>query len=137
VAAVHSKFDLDAQAQTDRIIRAMDNPNVNIIAHPFGRLLEEREPCQLDIQRLMKAALERGCHLEVNGQPSRLDLSDVHCRMAKEIGLKLVISTDAHTPETLAYMRYGVDQARRGWLEASDVLNTRGLAELRRLLKRR
>ncbi len=137
VAAVHSKFDLDAQAQTDRMIRAIDNPHVNIIAHPFGRLLEERAPCQLDIQRLMKAALERGCHLEVNGQPARLDLSDVHCRMAKQLGLKLAISTDAHTPETLGYMRYGVDQARRGWLEPSDVLNTRDLSDLRRLLKRR
>lgn len=137
VAAVHSKFDLDARAQTDRIVRAMDNPYVNIIAHPFGRLLEEREPCQLDIQRLMKAALERGCHLEVNAQPTRLDLSDIHCRMAKQLGLKLVISTDAHTPETLGYMRYGVDQARRGWLETSDILNTKELPELRRLLKRR
>lgn len=84
----------------------------------------------------MKAALERGCFLEINAQPTRLDLSDVQCRMAKELGLKLVISTDAHTKDTLGYMRYGVDQARRGWLEARDVINTRGLTDLRRLLKR-
>jgi len=136
VASVHSKFDLPAQAQTDRMIRAMDNPYVNIIAHPFGRLIGERDPCELDLQLLMEAALERGCYLEVNAQPSRLDLSDVQCRMAKELGLKLAISTDAHTPETLSYMRYGVDQARRGWLSARDVLNTRGLVDLKKLLRR-
>lgn len=136
VAAVHSSFDLSATQQTGRIIRAMDNKYVNIIAHPFGRLIGERDPYLLDIERLMKAAIERGCFLEVNAQPSRLDLSDVHCRLAKRMSLKLAISTDAHTPETLGYMRYGVDQARRGWLEASDVLNTRSLADLRRLLKR-
>jgi len=136
VAAVHSAFNLPAKEQTERVIRAMDNTNVNIVAHPFGRLIAEREAMQLDIQRLMKAALERGCFLEVNGQPSRLDLSDNHCRMAKEIGLKLALSTDAHTPETLDYMRFGVDQARRGWLEPRDVLNTLELPSLRRLLKR-
>jgi len=133
---VHSKFDLSARQQTERIIRAMDNRYVNIIAHPFGRLIGEREPYALDIERLMKAARERGCFLELNAQPSRLDLSDIHCRMAKKLGLKLAISTDAHTAETLDYMRFGIDQARRGWLEPDDVLNTRGLKELLRLLKR-
>lgn len=136
VAAVHSKFDLDLQQQTDRIIRAMDNPYVNIIAHPTGRLIAEREPYQIDMERLMKAARARNCCLEINAQPSRLDLSDTFCRMAKDMGVKLVISTDAHSAETLDFMRFGVDQARRGWLEAADVVNTRGLAELRRLLKR-
>jgi len=136
VAAVHSKFDLDMQRQTERMIRAMDNRGVNIIAHPTGRLLGEREAYQVDMKRLMQAALERGCYLEVNAQPSRLDLCDVHCRLAKEIGLKLVISTDAHTAETLGYMHFGVDQARRGWLEKDDVLNSRDLAALRKLLKR-
>jgi len=137
VASVHSKFDLPARAQTDRMIRAMDNPYTSIIAHPFGRLIGERDPCQLDLQLLMKAALERGCYLEVNAQPTRLDLSDVQCRMAKELALLLAISTDAHTVETLAYMRYGVDQARRGWLTAKDVLNTRSLGDLRKLFRRR
>ena len=136
IGAVHSKFDLSARQQTERIIRAMDNRYVNIIAHPFGRLIGEREPYALDIERLMKAARERGCFLELNAQPSRLDLSDIHCRMAKKLGLKLAISTDAHTAETLDYMRFGIDQARRGWLEPDDVLNTRGLKELLRLLKR-
>lgn len=137
VAAVHSKFDLPGKAQTERIIRAMDHPNVNIIAHPSGRLIDERDPYELDIRRLMKAALDRGCYLEANAQPSRLDLSDTHCRMARELGLKLSVSTDAHTPETLGYMRFGVDQARRGWLSPSDVLNTRPVDVLVKLLKRK
>ncbi len=136
ITAIHSKFDLGVQQQTERLIRAMDHPCVNIIAHPSGRLIAEREPYQLDIKRLMRAAIERNCFLEVNAQPTRLDLSDAHCRMAKEMGLKLAISSDAHTTETLNYLRFGVDQARRGWLEPDDVINTRKLDALLRLFKR-
>lgn len=136
IAAVHTKFTLSADAQTERIIRAMDNPLVNIIAHPTGRLIGEREAYAVDMARLMKAAKERGCHLEVNAQPTRLDLNDSHCRMAKDIGLTLSFGTDAHSPETLRYMRYAVDQARRGWLGARDVLNTRSWPQLKKLLAR-
>ena len=136
IAAVHTKFNLSADAQTERIIRAMDNPVVNIIAHPTGRLIGDREAYALDMARLMKAALERRCHLEVNGQPSRLDLNDSHCRMAKQMGLRLALGTDAHSPETLRYMRYAVDQARRGWLEPKDVLNTKPWPRLKMLLAR-
>jgi len=136
VAAIHTKLDLDGKAQTERLIRAMDNPRVNIIAHPTGRLLGAREPIALDMKRLMKAAVERGCHLEVNAQPTRLDLSDAHCRMAKAMGLKLAVSTDAHTADTLDYMRFGIDQARRGWIEPDDVVNTRETMQLLKLLKR-
>jgi len=136
VAAIHTKFDLDISVQTDRLIRAMDNKHVNIISHPTGQLLGEREPYAIDMRRLMKAAVTRGCFLEVNAQPSRLDLSDIHCRLAKTLGVKLVISTDAHSVETLDYMRFGVDQARRGWIEAADVVNTRDLPSLLKLLKR-
>jgi DNA polymerase (family 10) len=88
------------------------------------------------MKKIMKGALERGCALEINAQPARLDLSDVHCRMAKEMGVKLVLSTDAHSPDTLGFMRFGVDQARRGWLEPADILNTRSLAALRKGLAR-
>lgn len=137
VAALHYKFNLDARAQTERLIRAMDNPNVNILAHPTGRLIGEREPSALDMERLMKAALERGCFLEVNAQPERLDLNDIHCRMAKEIGLKVAISTDAHSVDSLDLMRFGIDQARRGWLEADDVINTRSWQDLKRLFQRK
>jgi len=136
IAAVHTGFTLSAEAQTARIIRAMDNRYVNIIAHPTGRLIGEREAYAVDMARVMQAAKERGVHLEVNGQPSRLDLSDTHCRMAKEMGLKLALSTDSHNPLSLNYMRYALDQARRGWIEAKDVLNTRPWPQLKKLLTR-
>lgn len=136
VCAVHYKFGMSAAKQTDRIIRAMDNPYFNILAHPTGRLMDQREAYALDMERLMQAALDRGCFLELNAQPERLDLTDVHCRMAKEMGLKVAIATDAHTTSTLDYMRFGVGQARRGWLEPDDVLNSRSLKGLKALLKR-
>jgi DNA polymerase (family 10) len=85
----------------------------------------------------MKAALDRGCFLELNAHPDRLDLDDVHCKTAKEMGLKLALSTDAHSTDDLDLMRFGVGQARRGWIEPADVINTRGLPELRKLLKRK
>lgn len=136
VCAVHYQFDLTAEKQTDRIIRAMDNPLFTILAHPTGRLLGRRRPYAVDMERLMKAAAGRGCVMEINSQPHRLDLSDHHCRMAKEIGVKLAISTDAHSESQLGNIRFGVDQGRRGWVEAEDVVNTRPLPQLLKLLKR-
>ena len=109
---------------------------MSILAHPTGRLIGEREPYDVDMERVIAAAHERGCHLEVNAEPERLDLTDVHAQAAKSMGVKVAISTDAHTTAALGYMRFGVDQARRGWLEAADVINTRSLGELRKLLKR-
>ncbi len=136
VASVHYHFDLAAAAQTERIIRAMDNRHLSILGHPTGRLIGEREPYDLDLDRVMAAARERGCFLEINAQPDRLDLNDIHIQMAKDKGVKLAISTDAHSTEQFAHMRFGIDQARRGWLTRGDVINTRSLAELRKLLKR-
>jgi len=136
IFAIHSHFDLPADRQTERIIRAMDNPNCNILAHPTGRQIGKRPGYGVDMGRLMEAAVERGCFLELNAQPDRLDLDDVYCKMAKERGLKLAISTDAHGTEELRFMRYGVYQARRGWLEPGDVLNTRDWDELQALLER-
>jgi DNA polymerase (family 10) len=136
ICAIHYKFDLTREKQTERVIRAMDNPHFNVFAHPTGRLLGEREPYAIDLERIMDAALERGCYLEVNAQPARLDLDDVHCKLAKERGLKVAISTDAHRAGDLEKMRFGVAQARRGWLEPADVLNTRSVSALRKLLKR-
>ena len=135
-ASIHAKFDLPAAKQTERLIRAMDHRCVNIIGHPTGRLIGEREPYALDLKRLLAAAKQRGCCLELNAQPMRLDLSDHHVRLAKDMGVKIAISTDAHSPETLDYMRFGIDQARRGWLESEDVLNALPLAALRRQLER-
>jgi DNA polymerase (family X) len=136
VAAVHYKFDLPRSVQTERIIRAMDNRHMSILAHPTGRLIGEREPYDVDMERIIAAAHERGCHLEMNAEPERLDLTDVHAQAAKSMGVKVAVSTDAHSKAALEYMRFGVDQARRGWLEAADVINTRPLSELRKILKR-
>jgi len=136
VASVHSHFDFTAAAQTERIIRAMDNRYLSILGHPTGRLIGEREPYAIDLDRIIAAARERDCFLEINSQPERLDLNDIQAKMAKDKGVKLAISTDAHSTDSLSYMRFGIDQARRGWLTRSDVVNTRPLAELRKLLKR-
>jgi len=136
VCSVHSKFNLSLAEQTKRICRAMENPLFNILAHPTGRLINEREPYQVDMKEIMKAARDNGCILEVNAHPDRLDLNDTHCRMAKEMGVKVVLSTDTHRLNDLDFMRFGVGQARRGWLEADDVINTRSVRELRKFLKR-
>ncbi|MFO7743269.1 MAG: DNA polymerase/3'-5' exonuclease PolX [Anaerolineae bacterium] len=134
--AVHSHFDLPAEEQTERLIGAMDNPTCNILAHPTGRQIGKRPGYAIDLDRLMDAALERGCFMEINAQPDRLDLDDVASQMARERGLKLAISTDAHSTEELAFMRFGVYQGRRGWLEPEDVLNTRSWDDLKDLIAR-
>jgi DNA polymerase (family 10) len=137
VCSVHYKFNLSEKKQTERILRTMDNPYCHILAHPTGRLINQRDPYPVDLERVMQGAKERGCFLEINSQPERLDLNGEYARMAREIGVKLVISTDAHSAAGLTLMRYGVAQARRGWLTAQEVLNTRSLPELLTCLKRR
>ncbi|MFO7740083.1 MAG: DNA polymerase/3'-5' exonuclease PolX [Desulfatiglandaceae bacterium] len=137
VCSVHYHRKLSKKKMTERIIRAMDNPYFNIFAHPTGRLINERNPYEIDLERIMEAAKERGCYLEVNAHPDRLDLTDRHCKMAKDMGLKLAVSTDAHSVADLDFIRYGLDQSRRGWLEADDIINTRSLRELRKRLKRK
>ena len=130
LCALHTALDLDEDTQTERVLRALDNPHVHVLAHPTGRRINERPPIEIDLGRVMEAALDRGCVLELNAQPERLDLSDVHCRRAKELGLPLVIGADAHAADGLDVLHYGVDQARRGWLEAGDVLNTKPWDEI-------
>lgn len=134
--SVHYYRNLSLEKMTGRILRAMDNPYCNILGHPTGRIIGSRDPYELDLEKIMEAALERNCFMEINADPGRLDLSDIHCKMARDMGLKLSISTDAHSTSGLKNMRLGVAQARRGWLEADDILNTRPLKELRGLLKR-
>ncbi|HKN46768.1 MAG TPA: DNA polymerase/3'-5' exonuclease PolX, partial [Candidatus Polarisedimenticolia bacterium] len=136
VCSVHSKFDLPRAKQTERIIRAMDDRYFTILGHPTGRLIPRREPYEVDLERVVEAARERGCYLEVNAQPERLDLMDVHCLMAKEAGVKVAISTDSHSIASLDAMRFGIDQARRGWLTPDDVLNTRSWTALSKLVRR-
>lgn len=134
--SVHSLFKLDREKQTERILRAMDHRYVTYLSHPSGRLLLEREPYEVDLERIIKHAAERGCYLELNAHPQRLDLDDTYCRAARELGVLIVINTDAHSVQDLEHMRFGIGQARRGWLEAKDVLNTRPLAELLKLLEK-
>jgi DNA polymerase (family 10) len=136
VGAVHSHFRLSRQKQTERIMRAMDRPCFTILAHPTGRLIDERAPYDVDMARLIQHARERGCVLEVNAHPVRLDLTDTDCRMAKEEGVMLSVNSDAHSVFDFRNLRYGIGQARRGWLEKEDVLNARPLHSLRPLLKR-
>lgn len=136
VCAIHSHFNLPRQKQTERLLRAMDSPYFNILAHPTGRRIGVREPIEIDMERVMEVAVERGCYLEINADPDRLDLDDARIKMAKEIGLKLVISTDSHQPAALQNMRFGVYQARRGWLTADDVLNTLSWHDLQGWLER-
>jgi len=137
VGAVHSKFNLARARQTERILRAMDHPHFTILAHPTGRLLDTREPYDVDMLKVIRKARQRGCFLELNAHPERLDLLDVYCQMAKEEGVLVAISTDAHSTQDLDNLIYGVGQARRGWLTRDDVLNTRPLKMLRPLLQRK
>lgn len=136
VGAIHSHFDLSRARQTERVLRAMDHPYFNILAHPTGRLIGEREPYDIDLLRVIRKARARGCYLELNAHPERLDLLDTHCQMAKAEGVLVSINSDAHSCLEFGNLRYGIGQARRGWLEKADVLNTRPLAELRPLLAR-
>jgi DNA polymerase (family 10) len=136
IASVHSFFDLPREAQTERIVRAMQNRHVHIIGHPTGRLIGTREPYEVDMDRVTSAAAELNCVLEINAEPDRLDLNDLHAHLARSKGVKIAISTDAHSVNAFQYMRFGIDQARRGWLTARDVVNTRSLAELKTLLRR-
>jgi DNA polymerase (family 10) len=134
VGAVHSAFDLPRRKQTARILRALESRYFTLLAHPSGRLLGERDAMDVDWLRIVRAAKQRGCFLELNAQPDRLDLDDVQCRMAREEGVLVAVDSDAHSTFDFAHLKYGIGQARRGWLEAGDVLNTRGLKELRPLL---
>lgn len=138
VCSVHDKFNLSQKKQTDRVIRAMDSsPVFTVLGHPTGRLIGEREPYEIDMERVMKEARRTGCALELNAQPERLDINDIYCKMAKEMGVMILISTDAHSVNELDFMRFGVYQARRGWIGKEDVLNTRPFKELEKLLQSR
>ena len=136
IGAVHSGFKLSRAKQTARILKAMERPNFTILAHPSGRLIGEREPLDIDMPQIIRAAKERGCFLELDCRPERLDLPDIYCQMAKSEGVLVAVNSDAHAAEELGNLRFGVGQARRGWLEKADVLNARPLKQLLPLLKR-
>jgi len=135
VGTVHSYFDLPLEKQTERILRAMDHRYFSMLAHPTGRRLNEREPYRVDMARIIHKARDRGCFLELNSNPRRLDLYDIYCVVAKAQGVLVSINSDAHSVNDFDYLALGVAQARRGWLEKDNVLNTRSLTPLRKLLK--
>ena len=132
---MHSKFNLTRAKQTQRIMRAINHRYFTILAHPSGRLLNEREPYDVDMNRIIREAKNRGCFLELNAQPKRLDLIDIHCQIAKHEGVLICINSDSHAANGFDNLRFGIGQARRGWLTAQDVANTRSLISLRKLLK--
>jgi DNA polymerase (family 10) len=136
VASVHSAFNQDRQQMTDRLLKAIENPNVDILGHPTGRHLLRREPYPFDVEAVIDAAARSGVALEINCQLDRLDLNDVHARLAHQRGAQLVISSDAHSRASLAWTRWGIIVARRAWLEPADVLNTRPFEELKASLRR-
>ncbi len=124
LVSVHSRFELPAAEQTARILRAVRHPRVQVLAHPTGRLLGKRKPFDFDLEAVLRACAEEGVAVELNAHPERLDLKDTHLMRARELGVKVVISTDAHAPADLGLLSYGIEQARRAWLTAGDVLNT-------------
>jgi DNA polymerase (family 10) len=136
VASIHSHFSQDTAQMTDRVLRALDSPWVDVLGHPTGRLLLKRDGLRLDVDQVIGAAARHGVALEINCQVDRLDLNDIHARLAHERGARLVISTDAHSTAALGTLRWGVQMARRAWATPESVLNTRTLEELRPLLRR-
>jgi len=136
IAGVHSRFKMSKQEMTERIIRAMKNPNVDIISHPTGRLIQKRGEYEIDFDKILKVAKEIGTILEINSYPERLDLNDINIKKAKEMGVKMVINTDAHHIDQMRFIELGVAQARRGWAEKEDIINCWPLEKLLKFLKK-
>ncbi len=136
VCSIHFPHNLSQKKQTERIIKAMENPFFNILGHPTGRLINRRKPYAVDLEKVIAAAKENGCFLELNAQPDRLDLSDDACRLARDMDVKIAVSSDAHDTGGLSHLRLGIDQARRGWLEAADVINTYSCQDLVKMMTR-
>jgi len=135
-AAIHSRFRMERKEMTERIVKAMENEYINILAHPTVRLIGRRDPIDIDMERIFEAAKETNTFLEINAFPDRLDLNDIHAKAAKESGVKIAIGTDSHSLDHMRFMRFGIATARRGWLEREDVLNTYDLGKIEKLLGR-
>src|SRR5690606_24864520 len=131
VASVHSQFNLDREQMTRRITSALEHPLVDILAHPTGRRLGRRDAYEVDVEAVLEAAARTGTVVEINASPERLDLPDVYARRAVDLGVRLVINTDAHAPAHFDHLRFGVTVARRGWVEPERVINTWPLERLR------
>lgn len=136
ICSIHSRFGLNRTQQTERILRAMDNPQFKIMGHATGRLLLKRPGYELDMDRIIEHAKSVGCFFEINSSPDRLDLSDEHAKLARDAGIRIAINTDAHSTEELDFISAGINQARRGWLEPSDVMNTLPVDQLLKQMRR-
>ena len=135
IGSVHSAMDQESATMTERIIKAMRNPHISAIGHPSTRRIGERRPIEADFEAIFRAAADTGTAMEINSNPERLDLKDSHVYRARELGVPLVIDTDAHTTEAMGNLRYGVAIARRGWCEARHILNTMSAANFLAYLK--
>jgi DNA polymerase (family 10) len=133
-AAVHSHFNLSKEEMTKRVLKAIENPNVDFLCHPTTRQIQRREPVQLEVEKIMEAAKDNGTILDIDSYPDRLDLKDEYIRKAVEIGAKLGVSSDAHSVVQLHYLELGIAQARRGWATAKDIVNTRKVEEFSKML---
>ena len=136
IAGIHSNFKMPKEKMTERIIRAMKNPNVDIISHPTGRIIQRRDEYQIDFEKILRAAKETGTILEINSYPERLDLNDQNIRRCKEMGVKMVINTDSHHRDQMRFIEYGIAQARRGWAEKKDIINCWPLEKMLKFLKK-
>lgn len=136
IAGVHSSLKMPRKEMTERIIKAMNNKNIDIISHPTGRLILKRDEYQVDLEKMLKIAKETGTILEINSWPERLDLKDIYIKMAKRIGVKMIVNTDSHQKDQMRFMEFGVAQARRGWAEKSDIINTNSVEELLKYIKK-
>ena len=135
MASVHTSFNVSEKDMTARVVAAIEDPNVDCIGHLTGRLIGRREPYGIDVEAVAEAAARTATTIEINGNPNRRDLSDLHARLAAEASVKIVLNTDAHGVDTLDNMAYAVATARRAWLTADDVVNTRGWSAFQKLLE--
>jgi len=135
IAGIHSNFKMEKTKMTERIIKAMKNQNVDIISHPTGRIIKRRDEYQIDFDKILRVAKETGTILEINSFPERLDLNDQNIRRAKEARVKMIINTDSHHKDQLRFIEFGIAQARRGWAEKEDIINTQSLERLLKYFK--
>ena len=135
IGGIHSQLKMPKKEMTERLIKAMKNPDIDIISHPTGRLIGRRDEYQLDFDKILEIAKQTGTILEINSSPERLDLRDIYIRRAKAEGVKMIINTDSHQKEQLSLMEYGIAMARRGWAEKVDIINVFPIQELLKFFK--
>jgi DNA polymerase (family 10) len=135
IASVHANFNLPADEMTERIVKAIESPYVDILGHPTGRMLGQRQPFDFDFDKVLKAAYENKVALEINASPSRFDLNDKMARDALREGVKIIINTDSHHSNQYDYMKYGICIARRAWAEKKDIINTYSIKEIKELFE--